>query len=382
MQRLFAYPVELLVVQPTSFCNLNCSYCYVPERVDSSRMSVDTIRQLRTVLENSSVLDSNKRLEVLWHAGEPLAAGINFYKQAQDLLLFPLRCRREIIEVFQTNGTFITNDWCEYFLEAHALVGVSLDGPEEINDAQRAYRNGKGSFKLAVRGLELLRNHGIALNVLCVLTPATLSQPDRIFHFLLSLKITNVGFNVEEVEGEHRATSIEIGMTPSDVRQKYMSFMKRLISLNRQNGFPIFIREFKAQSQHLWNRAHNKCFFPDEAEHHAGKIITISRDGEVFSWSPELASGFNGDVAYFSLGNIHDVDSIDVLLNGARAKDFQREIDKGIDRCKQTCRYFNVCGGGSPANKFYENRTFTSTDTVKCRLQVQALTDVILSSVS
>jgi uncharacterized protein len=104
------------------------------------------------------------------------------------------------------------------------------------------------------------------------------------------------------------------------------------------------------------------------------------RDGTVYSWSPELASGVPGVPDRLALGNIRDVTSVDELLVTERARTIQREIDRGVEMCSRDCDYFGVCGGGSPGNKFYERGTFAATETLKCALQTQELTEVILTT--
>jgi uncharacterized protein len=375
---MVADQVHLLVLQPTSFCNLDCGYCYVPDRSNGARMTMDTLRKICTALIESGRLRNQTVLEVLWHAGEPLAAGLPFYREADAVLGETLGVRLTVSRTFQTNGTLVTAAWCEYFRESGAHVGVSLDGPEDIHDAQRTNRQRRGSFASVMRGIALLRDYGIELNVLCVLTSTTLMAPERVFDFFRSLGVSNLGFNVEEVEGENRVSSLSAVDGGHGVRDRYRAFMKRFLDLNLARGSPMRVRELQIQARHLWNRRHDASYCAEEPEHYAGRIITITRDGAVHSWSPELASGLPQDRLRFSLGNIHDVVSIDELLTGDGAQRIQAEILAGIDRCRRTCRYFTVCGGGSPANKVYENGSFDSTETMKCRLQVQALTEMLL----
>lgn len=341
-------------------------------------MSNQTLTKLCSALVNASQTKNQADLELLWHAGEPLAAGLSFYRNAQMIFDRDLRDRIRIQQKIQTNATLIDRAWCEYFIESNSFVGISIDGPKEIHDSQRFSRSKHSSFDKVMRGINLLRDHGVALNALCVLTPASLRQPDRIFEFFLSNRIFNLAFNVEETEGVHLVSALVEGQNLLTVRTDYLAFMRRFLDLNLNHGSLLKVREFQAQSQYLWNRAHDRSFRPDQSENSIGRIITVSRDGDVFSWSPELASGVNGNVAFFSLGNINEVESLDELLDCPKARRIQSEINSGIDKCRNTCKYFNVCGGGWPANKFYENGSFDSTETLRCRLQTQALTDLIL----
>lgn len=368
--------VTLLVLQPTSFCNLDCRYCYVPDRSLKARMQVSTLQRVCLTLAKSRRFSRQKSLEVLWHAGEPLTAGIDFYVEASEAFQRNLPGIR-IQQTFQTNATLINEDWCAYFLRTGALVGISLDGPQPIHDRHRKTRPGGGSFDLTMRGLEMLRRHRIQLNVLSVLNVDSLQQPRQMYEFFLSKGIRNVGFNIEETEGENLNSGLNIE-SPDDLRQLYLSFMQEFLERNFRDGAPIRLREFRAMTQNLIRRRSDPNFRPDEAQHHVGAIVTISRDGDVFSWSPELASGVKGDVLRFSVGNVHNVSSLDELLDGEEASVIQAEIDAGISQCRISCEYFGICGGGIPANKYYENGTFDSTETSRCRLQTQALADLLL----
>ena len=371
--------LALLVLQPTAFCNLDCGYCYVPDRNNPARMSLGTLRKVCTALTRSRLVAEAGGFDVLWHAGEPLVAGLPFYRDAVALFTEAFGTSRRIRQTFQTNATLITEHWCEFFHEVDAEVGISLDGPKDLHDAQRPRRGGRGSFDDVMRGVAVLRANRIRLNALCVLTPTSLRQPERIFDFFVSQKIFNVAFNIEETEGAHATSLLTIESTRQDVRRSYEEFMRRFLDRNEHYHRPLLVRELYIQSQRLIARARDRSFEVEEPENFAGRIVTVSREGEVSSWSPELASGTRCNTRFFSLGNIHSVDCIDELIEGPRARQMQAEISGGIELCRQTCKYFPVCGGGLPSNKFYENGSFIAAETLRCQLQVQALTDLLLS---
>ena len=117
-------------------------------------------------------------------------------------------------------------NWCEYFTHLGSEVGISLDGPRDIHDFQRPRRHGKGSFDQVMTGIAALREHHIRVNALCVLTPLSLSQPERVFDFFLSQQIFDVAFNIEEVEGIHDTSLLSIRMSRSNLLQEYSAFME------------------------------------------------------------------------------------------------------------------------------------------------------------
>jgi uncharacterized protein len=369
------------VIQPTSLCNLDCTYCYVPDRLDSRRLPIALLETLLRAVRCSRIAEEQDELKILWHAGEPLAAGIDFYRHALNVTERILGDRWRVRHSIQTNGTLVTHEWCDLFRAKGVSLGVSLDGPARLHDSNRKTRGGRGSFEQVMRGIELLRAHEIGVSVLCVLTSQSIDYPDEMFHFFVDGGFRQVAFNVEEIEGPNLASSLlhtRGGM--ANARSRYRAFMSRIAELNRDRGWPLRIREFVSLAQLIQGRRENSTKVPIAAEHRAGAILTMTRDGTMYSWSPELASGVPGVPDRFSLGNIRGVESVDQLLVTQRAKTIQREIDRGVEMCRQTCDYFGVCGGGSPGNKFYERGTFAATETLKCVLQTQELTEVILTA--
>src|SRR5262245_20413492 len=104
--------LRLVVVQPTPFCNIDCSYCYLPHRKDKQRMAIGTVVAIKAFLEG--VPKCADRLVILWHGGEPLTAGLNFYEAAFKIFdrdSFDHGIRHSI----QTNATLIDEQWCVLF---------------------------------------------------------------------------------------------------------------------------------------------------------------------------------------------------------------------------------------------------------------------------
>jgi len=373
--------LKLLVIQPTALCNLDCAYCYVPDRLDPRRLPISLLETLLHAVRCARVIEQQKELKVLWHAGEPLAAGIGFYREALAVTERILGDRLSVHHSIQTNGTLVNDEWCDLFRAKAISIGVSLDGPAQMHDSNRKTRAGRGTFAHVMRGIELLRAHDIGVSVLCVLTSQSIDYPDEMFHFFLDGGLRQVAFNVEEIEGPNLQSSLlQVHGGLVSARTRYRAFMGRIAELNRERGWPLKIREFASLAQLIRGRRENLMHVPRVAEQQAGAILTMTRDGTVYSWSPELASGVPGIPDRFSLGNIGDVKSVDELLVTERAKLIQQEIDRGVVMCRRECDYFGVCGGGSPGNKFYERGTFAATETLKCALQTQELTEVILTT--
>jgi uncharacterized protein len=372
----FPVGLDLLVIQPTALCNLDCRYCYVPDRQNARRLPPAILERLLLAVRSSKLARDQGSLRILWHAGEPLAAGIDFYREAFALTARLLDGRYQVRHAMQSNGTLINDAWCRLFREYDVRVGVSLDGPEAVHDANRTRLGGGGSFRHAMRGIERLRAHGFRINVISVLSAANIDRPEEMFHFFLQHDLRRVAFNVEEIEGPHLQSSLlpEAGGIAS-ARARYGAFMRTFQALNREHGHPLAIRELTSLVQRIRAWLADPGIVPRAPERRLGGILTVSRDGAVSSWSPELASA-----AGLMLGNICDVASLDALLESDRARKVQAEIERGVAMCRAECEHFGICGGGSPANKFYEHGTFAATETLKCALHTRELVEVLLHS--
>ena len=167
-------------------CNLNCEYCFYLEK----QALFDTGEQCRMSEEVLSAFISNyitnqptPIVEFVWQGGEPTLLGIDFFKRILELQR-PFAGLKTITNSLQTNGTLLTDEWCSFLRENRFMVGISLDGPEEVHDRYRRDRAGKGSFAQTMRGLRLLQKHQVEYNVLACVARETARQPLEVYRFL------------------------------------------------------------------------------------------------------------------------------------------------------------------------------------------------------
>ena len=152
-------PLELLVIQPTPFCNLDCSYCYLPDRANKRKMTLETLEKALNWAFSSGLV--RQPFTLLWHAGEPMVLPATFYEQATIVLE---RCnvdRFEVTQSLQTNATLVNEAWCEFIRRRGVQIGVSVDGPHFLNDRHRVTRQGRGTLENVLRGMKMLRDHQI-----------------------------------------------------------------------------------------------------------------------------------------------------------------------------------------------------------------------------
>lgn len=369
--------LSVVVIQPTSLCNLNCKYCYISEedRKNKYVMSYDTLEQAIKLIFSHD--DLNSQVLINWHAGEPLMAGIDFYRKASSLIQ-AYRKNRQVEQSIQTNGVSLNPAWCSFLSESGIGVSVSLDGPKFIHNANRVNWGGKGSFDYTLRGINLLKDFNIPFYVLMVLTEKCLDFPREIYDFFIEQKIPSFGFNVEEMTGSNLSSSLKSRI---EIELKYKTFIKTLVDLWKKNPKTLTIRELEAMSQTIFQVSKNKLFHPYRIESSQG-ILTIKSNGDIVPFSPEMGSGTSKDRNSFVVGNVHTISQIGDIYQTEKYTNMRNDIDRGISKCKESCSYFSLCGGGNPGNKMYENQSFNSTETNHCKYHYQYIAEVLLNSFS
>lgn len=364
-------PVRLLVVQPTPYCNLDCDYCYLPDRGDRSQLSLEL---LEAALER--VLDSpyfEGQFTLLWHAGEPLMAPIAFYDQASARLRQLLERRglpaSTIVQSLQTNATVINGAWCDCFERNDIHVGVSMDGPAFLHDAHRVTRTGLPTHGAVMRGIDWLVRRQIAFQVICVLTADALDHADGLFDFFLDHGITDVGFNMEETEGQNAVSSLK---APS-AEQRYRVFLERFWQRCMEQPGRLGLREFDG----IVSLACSNARMAQTDMNAPFAIVNVDARGNVSTFDPELLSVPTAEYGDFAFGHVlHD--SLESIAATDKLQRVLQEIRSGVERCRRECEYFGLCGGGAGSNKYWEHRSFDCTETQACRYRIKLVADVVL----
>jgi len=364
-------PVNLVIIQPTSFCNLDCDYCYLPDREKKNQLSFELIDPIFQRLFTSPFLGEG--FTICWHAGEPLAVPISFYKSAFQLIEEASQKyntkNTQFIQSVQTNATLINQAWCDFFKEYQVDVGVSIDGPAFLHDAHRKTRKGTGSHDSTMRGISFLQKNEIFFYVIAVITRESLDYPDEIFNFFWDNGITNVGFNMEETEGVNQLSSLD----KTNIEEKYRAFMERLWELTAEKNGEFIIREFES----VCNLIYHDTRLKQTDMNHPFVIINFDHLGNFSTFDPELLSVNLKPYGDFSFGNVL-YDSLESVCYTEKFQAAYQDMKAGVELCQKTCQYFGVCGGGTGSNKYWENGTFRSTETKACKYRTQIITDIVL----
>ncbi len=337
-----------VIMQPTTLCNLDCSYCYLPHRAHDRRMA-PPVAEATAATVNTWAAHA-PRFSVVWHGGEPLAAG----RAHLGALMAPFVGVEHHV---QTNATLIDDAWCEFFVEHDVRIGLSIDGPRELT-AQRVLRGGAPAYDRIMNGIETLRRHGLPFAALCVVSDPTPGLADDLYGFFVDLGCEVLGVNVEEQEGVNLRSNAHDGAA---VR----AFWAELTAAWRRDP-RTEVREVEwalryagaalaGQADELLPRRHDP-------------IPTISYDGRVVLLSPELAGFTSERYGDFSSGSVLETPLAAIVALAAQAPSgWIAEYLDGVEACRATCRYFGFCGGAHAANRFFEQGRFDGTVTRHCR---------------
>ena len=374
-----ALQTRLLILQPTPFCNIDCSYCYLPQRDSRARMSLATVRQAAQRLRDDGLLGSE--LTVVWHAGEPLAMPLPFYEAAFSVLDDELGRATTLTHSIQTNATLIDDDWCALFERRSVRIGVSVDGPALLHDRHRRTRSGHGTHAATLRGMALLRAHGIAFHAIAVVTEATFEHTDAFIDFFVAAGVTELGCNFDEAEGTHATSSL------AGREDAHRAFIARLLarSLRPPRGGvpPLRVRELvnalqliaKPLPQVQWQGV----ALPDNAQTWPFALLSVAHNGDFSTFSPELLGQPAAIYDDFVIGNVATSGYLDAARGSAAFARLWHAVQRGTEACRSSCAHFNYCGGGAPANKFYENGDIASAETLYCRTMIKRPFDAVLA---
>ena len=353
----FAKPLYVMLKPAGAHCNLACKYCYYLEKnnlyQNSHRhlMSDETLEQF-----TREYIEAQTMPQVLftWHGGEPLMRSIDFYKKALALQK-KYAHGKQIDNVIQTNGTLLTDEWCEFFAQNHWLVGISIDGPQEYHDHYRVTPAGKPSWEKVMQGIQLLKKHRVEWNAMAVVNAYNAEHPLEFYHFFRDngcqyLQFTPIVERLTEHEDGRTLASLaddrEIPLADTSVTpQQWGNFLCTIFDdWVRHDVGKIFVEIFDCTLANWMGVLPGICAYSKECGH-AG---VMEHNGDVYSCDhfvfPE-----------YKLGNIREQSLIDMLY-GEKQQAFSRLKHTSLPRQCKECDMEFACHGECPKNRFEKDK--------------------------
>ena len=353
----FAKPLYVMLKPAGAHCNLACKYCYYLEKTklyptaQRHLMSDEMLEQFtREYIEAQTM----NQVLFTWHGGEPLLRSIDFYRKALSLQQKYAGGRR-IDNVIQTNGTLLTDEWCEFFAQNHWLVGISIDGPQPDHDHYRLTAAGKPSWKKVMQGIKLLKKHGVEWNAMAVVNAYNANHPLEFYRFFKENGCQFLQFTpIVERQTRHEdgrtlaslADKDEISLSEASVAPEQWSYFLCAIfdEWVRKDVGKIFVEIFDCTLANWMGISPGICAYSKECGH-AG---VMEHNGDVYSCDhfvfPE-----------YKLGNIRDHSLIDMLY-GEQQQEFSRLKHSSLPRQCKECDMEFACHGECPKNRFMKDK--------------------------
>ena len=353
----FAKPLYVMLKPAGAHCNLACKYCYYLEKnklyptAQRHLMSDEMLEQFtREYIEAQTM----NQVLFTWHGGEPLLRSIDFYRKALSLQQKYAGGRR-IDNVIQTNGTLLTDEWCEFFAQNHWLVGISIDGPQPDHDHYRLTAAGKTSWKKVMQGIKLLKKHGVEWNAMAVVNAYNANHPLEFYRFFKEngcqfLQFTPIVERLTRHEDGRTLASLadknEISLSEASVTPEQWGYFLCAIfdEWVRKDVGKIFVEIFDCTLANWMGISPGICAYSKECGH-AG---VMEHNGDVYSCDhfvfPE-----------YKLGNIRDHSLIDMLY-GEQQQEFSRLKHSSLPRQCKECDMEFACHGECPKNRFMKDK--------------------------
>ena len=353
----FAKPLYVMLKPAGAHCNLACKYCYYLEKnklyptAQRHLMSDEMLEQFtREYIEAQTM----NQVLFTWHGGEPLLRSIDFYRKVLSLQQKYAGGRR-IDNVIQTNGTLLTDEWCEFFAQNHWLVGISIDGPQPDHDHYRLTAAGKPSWKKVMQGIKLLKKHGVEWNAMAVVNAYNANHPLEFYRFFKEngcqfLQFTPIVERLTRHEDGRNLASLadkdEISLSEASVAPEQWGYFLCAIfdEWVRKDVGKIFVEIFDCTLANWMGISPGICAYSKECGH-AG---VMEHNGDVYSCDhfvfPE-----------YKLGNIRDHSLIDMLY-GEQQQEFSRLKHSSLPRQCKECDMEFACHGECPKNRFMKDK--------------------------
>ena len=323
-------PFNLLIKPSGSDCNLDCGYCFYKDRprevgTGRQRMSDEVLETLVRDYLKLGFAES----QFAWQGGEPALMGLDFYRRAVEQQKKYLQPGKTVTNAFQTNAVLLDDQWYRFFAENNFLVGISIDGPQEMHDKYRLDHADGGTYQAVMAAIENCKKHKVQFNTLTLLNKINVEHPDELFAFFEENRIKYLQF-IPCVETNPKTGEIaDFSITP----EQYGRFLCRMFDLWYPRATQISIRNFDSFAWYCAIGRGAVCTFDRKC---AGYIV-IEHNGDAFCCDFFVTP-------QWKLGSIMKT-PIEKLADSELKREFVDSKQRIANKCL-VCRYLDACRGG------------------------------------
>lgn len=352
------HPIHLMPKPAGSACNLDCTYCYYLEKqklyAASGRQEMSD-ELLEKYIHDYIATQPTDNVLFTWHGGEPLMRPMNFYERA--LRLQEKHAQGKTIEnALQTNGTLLTLNWCNFLKDNNFLVGISIDGTQEMHDHYRISRSGRGTWRQVMRGVELLQRCGVDWNAMAVVNDFNALHPLEFYRFFKTIGCDYLQFTpiVERIyrhpDGRLLASPIEglttAEMAPFSVSPKaWGNFLCTIFDeWVRHDVGEFFVQIFDSTLAGWMGVPGSLCTMAETCGH----ATAMEHNGDVYACDHYV-------FPEFKLGNIMEK-SLESMVFSEEQKTFGENKRKLLTQQCKMCEWRFACNGDCPRTRFTQSQ--------------------------
>jgi uncharacterized protein len=338
---------SLLIKPASAVCNLDCEYCfYLDRELDPYAdlpARVMTLETLERVVD-TYLFYSYPNSTFAFQGGEPTLAGLPFFQKLVELQKRHGRDGQAVSNAMQTNGVLLDKGWCELFREYHWLIGLSMDGPEEIHDRYRFNKAGHGTWKKVLACLELMQKEKVEFNILCVVSQANVHQPAETYRFFRKLGIDHMQFiPLSEFHADGTPMPFTINA------EEYGRFLCEIFDLWWPDRRKVRVRFFDNLAEAVAGQKPGSCTMHETCD----SYVVVEYNGDVFPCDFFVEKDWK-------LGNI-TLDSWGEIARRVRRYNFAAKKTLAHPECR-VCEWQSICHGGCPKSRHGPRRQFEDLD--------------------
>ena len=338
---------SLLIKPASAVCNLDCAYCFYLDRdadpykaLPARRMTEETLARL----VDTYLFYSYPNSTFAFQGGEPTLAGAAFFEQLVELQKTYGRSGQSVSNAMQTNGILLNDRWCELFKEYRWLIGISIDGPEAMHDSYRVNKQGAGTWRRVMQGIECLEKHAVEFNALCVVSQANVGKAAEVYKFFRALGIDYVQYiPLSEFDGQGQPLPFTI--TP----EQYGRFLCETFDLWWPERRRVRVRYFDNIAEALAGQKPSTCTMHETCD----SYVVVEYNGDVYPCDFFVAGEWK-------LGNVN-IDSWPEIARRQRRYRFAAMKTIPHPEC-QVCEYQAICHGGCPKHRHDPRQRFGDLD--------------------
>ena len=340
-------PAYSVLVKPAGpDCNLACDYCFYRPKME---LYPDTKRPRMSTVVLESFIGQYMKLagpnpSFGWQGGEPGLMGLDFYKTVVDLQQRLGQSGQVVGNGFQTNATFIDAEWARFFNAYKFLIGVSLDGPQELHDHHRLTLGGAPTWERVMQSTEVLRKYGVEFNILCMVTQESVEQPEMLYRFFRDRDMRFLQFIPLVEPGPEPLTVADSSITP----EQYGEFLCRMFDQWSREWPPeCYIRMFDDFLTVYAGHPMPSCIFQDQC----GKYFVVEHNGDVYACDfMVLPEWYIGNLTQQPLAE---------LVETKRFGTFGRRKAAHKPECRE-CKWLSLCHGGCQKHRLITSNSVAS----------------------